>query len=73
MKLQVNIFYLINVGGQGEKLRHCNMLPLHRRNITLACHAHSTSGYLGVKKTIARVKERFTWKGVIEDVKKMVR
>ena len=42
--------------------------PTERRKITLACHVHPTSGYLGVKKTIARVKEIFTWKGVIDDV-----
>ena len=35
-------------------------------------HVHPTSGHLGVKKTIARVKERFTWKGVVEDVKNIV-
>eukprot|EP00731_Ephydatia_muelleri_P023038 Em0015g621a len=38
----------------------------------LACHVHPTSGHLDVKKTIARVKERFTWKGVVEDVKNIV-
>ena len=34
-------------------------------------HVHPTSGYLGVK-TIVQVKERFTEKGVVEDVKKIV-
>ena len=43
-----------------------------RHNIAMACHVHPTSGHLGVKKTIARVKERFTWKGVVEDVKNIV-
>ena len=46
--------------------------PKERHNIALACNVHPTSGQLGVKKTIARVKERFTWKGVVEDVKNIV-
>ena len=31
--------------------------PKERHNIALACHVHPTSGHLGVKKTIARVKK----------------
>ena len=40
--------------------------PTERHKIALV---HPTSG---VKKTIARVKEIFTWKGVVEDVKNIV-
>ena len=43
-----------------------------QHKIALACHVHPTSGHLGVKKTIARVKERFRWKDVVEDVKNIV-
>ena len=46
--------------------------PKERHKNALACHVHPTSGHLDVKKTIARVKERFTWKGVVEDVKNIV-
>ncbi|KAL5499988.1 hypothetical protein EMCRGX_G011472 [Ephydatia muelleri] len=43
-----------------------------QHKIALACHADPTSGHVGVKKTIARIKERFTWKGLVEDVKNIV-
>ena len=32
-----------------------------------------TSGHFGVTKTVARIKERFMWKGILRDVKSMVR
>ena len=31
-----------------------------------------TSGHFGVAKTVARIKERFMWKGILSDVKSMV-
>ena len=37
-----------------------------------ACHIDVTSGHSGIAKTVARIKERFMWKGVIKDVKEMV-
>ena len=37
-----------------------------------ACHIDITSGHLGIAKTVARIKERFMWKGLIKDVKEMV-
>ena len=40
--------------------------------IAKSCHVDPTSGHLGVRKTIGRVKERFMWKGVWEDVKTVV-
>ena len=40
--------------------------------ITKACHVDPTSGHLGVKKTVGRVKERFMWKGVWSDVRNIV-
>ena len=43
-----------------------------QRRIAMACHIDPTSGHMGVKKTVARVKERFTWKGVYQDVEKIV-
>ena len=36
--------------------------------LRLAMYIPPLHGHLGVKKTIARVKERFTWKGIVEDV-----
>ena len=38
-----------------------------------SCHVDPTSGHLGVRKTVGRIRERFMWKGVWNDVKKMVR
>ena len=37
-----------------------------------SCHVDTTSGHLGIKKTVARIKERFMWKGIWSDVKEMV-
>lgn len=37
-----------------------------------ACHIDGTSGHLGIAKTVARIKKKFTWKGVIKYVKEMV-
>ena len=40
--------------------------------IANACHIDITSGHLVITKAVARIKERFMWKGVIKDVKEMV-
>ena len=32
--------------------------------IANACHSDKTSGHLGYRKTLARITERFFWKGV---------
>ena len=36
------------------------------------CHVDPTAGHLGERKTIARITERFMWRGVVKDVKNMV-
>ena len=43
-----------------------------KRRIMKSCHVDTTSGHLGIKKTVARIKERFMWKGIWSDVKEMV-
>ena len=43
-----------------------------RQRILNACHSDPTSGHLGVKKTIKRIHERFTWKGLNKDVANLV-
>ena len=40
--------------------------------VAMACHIDPTSGHMGKKKTIARIRERFAWKGIIKDVQQMV-
>ena len=35
----------------------------------LFCHIDVTSGHMGLKKALARITERFAWKGMTEDVK----
>ena len=40
--------------------------------IAKGCHADPTSGHLGFRKTLARITERFTWKGVSKDAKEIV-
>lgn len=37
-----------------------------------SCHVDKTSGHMGITRTQHRIKERFMWPGVTEDVKKMV-
>ena len=39
--------------------------------VAQACHVDVTSGHFAVK-TVARIKERFMWKGILRDVKSMV-
>ena len=41
--------------------------------VVQACHVDVTSGHFGVTKTVARIKERFMWKGILRNVKRMVR
>ena len=36
--------------------------------ILYACHCDPTSGHLGIKRTIQRIRERFTWKGLNKEV-----
>ena len=38
--------------------------------VVQVCHEDVTSGHFGV---VARIKERFMWKGILRDVKSMVR
>ena len=40
--------------------------------IAMACHVDPTSGHLRLKKTVARIQERFAWKGIIKDVKHII-
>ncbi len=40
--------------------------------ILRACHADLTSGHLGFRRTLARITERFTWKGVVKDAQEIV-
>jgi len=40
--------------------------------IAKACHADPTSRHLCFRKTLARITERFTWKGVSKDAKEIV-
>ena len=40
--------------------------------VATACHVDPTSGHMGVKKTVARIRERFAWKGILHDVQQIV-
>lgn len=41
--------------------------------ILQACHVDTTAGHMGKTRTIFRIKERFTWHGMVKDVKDLVR
>ena len=43
-----------------------------RKKILFACHVDETSGHMGVTRTLARIKERYMWHGMVKDVKEMV-
>ena len=66
-ELQVLVTYL----SSNQKVKYIQDRKEQIR-ITTCCHIDITSGHLGVTKTIARIKERFMWKGIVEDVKNLV-
>ncbi|XP_065927594.1 uncharacterized protein [Magallana gigas] len=39
-----------------------------RRNVPKMCHDNKTSGHLGVTKTLARIRQRYYWPGLQQDV-----
>ena len=43
-----------------------------QQRILKACHLDATSGHFGVTKTHKRIAERFYWKGMVADVRKLV-
>lgn len=43
-----------------------------QQRILKACHSEATSGHFGVTKTHKRIAERFYWKGIVADVRKLV-
>ena len=42
------------------------------QRILHSCHSDPTSGHLGIKRTIKRIRERFTWKGLNTEVIQLV-
>mgnify|MGYP003418004312 FL=1 len=44
-----------------------------QEDIVQSCHRDPTSGHFGLKKTVARITERFMWPGVVKDVETLVR
>ena len=43
-----------------------------RRKVLRFCHDIRSSGHLGIKKTIGRVRQRFYWPGLQDDVRRYV-
>ena len=51
----------------------CVVIPLcEKRNIIQQSHADKTSAYLGVRETLARMKQKFYWPGIRKDVRSYV-
>ena len=49
------------------------VLPLKERKIVLEfCHDARSSGHLGIKKTLERVRQRFYWPGLQDDVRRYI-
>ena len=60
-----NILNKINRQGSGKRL----VVPMKERRTMLEyCHEKITSGHLGVKKTLGRLKTKFYWPGMKQDV-----
>lgn len=57
--------------GNGKQMVKFIRSKADQRRIMKSCHVDTTSGHLGIKKTVARIKERFMWKGIWSDVKEM--
>ena len=43
-----------------------------QNRILRSCHADATCGHFGVTKTWRRLAERFYWRGMYQDAKKLV-
>ena len=43
-----------------------------QKRIMISCHSDETSGHFGVRKTVARISERFYWRGMWPAVEKYV-
>ena len=43
-----------------------------QKKFLLACHIDPTSGHMGRTRTLYRIKERFMWHGLVNDVQNMV-
>jgi hypothetical protein len=51
----------------------CVVIPFcEKRNIIQQSHADKTSAYLGVRETLARIKQKFYWPGIRKDVRSYV-
>eukprot|EP00731_Ephydatia_muelleri_P009261 Em0004g1599a len=44
-----------------------------QEDIVLSCHRDSTSGHVGLKRTVARITECFIWPGVVKDVENVIK
>ncbi|KAM8702056.1 hypothetical protein ACLKA7_001971 [Drosophila subpalustris] len=45
----------------------------HRPRVLAECHDHPTAGHLGIRKTIARISQRYYWPGLFRDVARYVK
>ena len=42
------------------------------RKILHGCHIDPTADHMGRQRTISRIKERFMWHGIVQDVNELV-
>jgi len=57
---------------QGEVMLRFIQNKDEQRKILQACHVNATAGHMGKSRTIFRIKERFMWHGMVNDVKELV-
>ena len=39
-----------------------------RKRILAACHVDRTTGHMCKSRTVSRIKKKYTWKGLVNDV-----
>ncbi|KAH8335345.1 hypothetical protein KR059_001065, partial [Drosophila kikkawai] len=45
----------------------------HRQRVLAECHDQPTAGHLGIRKTTARIAQRYYWPGLFRDISRYVR
>ncbi|CAC5390547.1 unnamed protein product [Mytilus coruscus] len=63
-----------NYESENEKNRRQVVLPFtERRNVLQRCHDDKTSGHLGTRKTLEKIRLTFYWPGLQSDVRLYIR
>lgn len=74
LEIKDDILYRNFISVKGQREHAQVVLPFaERRNILQKCHDDKTSGHLGVRKTLEKIRQRFYWPGLQTDVRTYVK